>query len=689
MRIFGMHEVLSVAGRIGRALMVTAFAMTAIGADREYPIEGKDYGAGITSYTVGVPDDIYLDRIAVRLAIESKDSGSIDDLDVSLVSPLGTTVKLLAATVLGDEVGFLSGSRLADALFSESATDGIEAGTAPYTGTFKVDNWSSGTGFGKYRNQRSMGNWTLKVRDAVGFGGTLFGGANRSAAGWSSLGSALILSPLETGLEPPSLTEASDTGLLSTDGVTRITTPTLTGKTTPGSTVKIQYGMDSVVVIGTVIAGGDGIWNFTVPNPLASGSHGFSALVTHPTDASVKLTGTKTVVIDTTPPTISAVSDQTIDEGLETDLVRCVVSDNLTAAASLILDSRSSNAGLVREIVVGGSGAVRNVVVKSASGHSGTSTITVSVTDLAGNATDRSFLLTVIPANKAPVAGADAVSRSAGGRIVKVLLSTLLVNDTDADGDALSIEAVQSVSPDGASVRLMEPYVVYTALPYDDSPGSFDYVLSDGLGGHRVTNTVPVTVTAGAGQDEPARPMSAVTDKGDVVLTWIGVARRNYKIQYTTSQQAPYTWIDCGAAAIYTAARSGALGVFRHREAVSQGPLRLYRAIPVGWGNDAPILGEDTVERPAFLREITIKASTLLANDTDADGDALTVIAVGGASPSGATVDLFDGEITYTVAGNSAQADNETFQYEVSDGLGGHRITGTVRIKTVEGGGPP
>jgi hypothetical protein len=676
-------------GWTGWALILWVLTVSARAADREYAIEGKTYGAGLTSYTVAVPDDLFLDRVAVRLVIEAGGAGSVDDLDVSLVSPLGTTVKLLAATVLGDEVGFLSGSRLEGTLFSESGTDGIESGMAPYVGTFRVDNWTLATGLGKFRNQRSLGNWTLRIRDAVGFGGTVFGGDNRSAAGWSNPGSALIMTPLEAGSEPPSLTAASDTGLFSTDGVTRITTPTLTGKATAGATVKIQRGSGSVTVIGTVVAGADGVWTFTVPSPLAPGSHDFSALVTHPTDSSVTLTGTKTVVVDTTAPTVSELADQTIDEGADTDLVRFLVSDDLTAAAALTVSSRSSNAGLVGDIVSGGSGTARNVVVKPASGRSGSGLITVTVMDFAGNATDRSFLLTVIPGNKVPVAGADQVSRSAGGRVVKVLLSDLLANDTDADGDALSIDSVQTALPAGAFVKLMEPYVVYTVLPGTDIAGSFEYVLSDGVGGHRVTNTVPVTVVSGAGPDEPARPLTAVTDKGDVVLTWIGVARRNYKVQFSTSQQAPYTWNDHTTPAVYTASRTGALGVFRHQEPMTTGPVRLYRAIPMGWANDAPVLGEDRVERSVFLREITIKASTLLANDTDADGDALSVVSVSGALPLGATVELFGEDITYTVASGAAEGSDESFQYEVSDGLGGHRVSGTVRIKTIEGGGPP
>jgi hypothetical protein len=59
------------------------------------------------------------------------------------------------------------------------------------------------------------------------------------------------------------------------------------------------------------------------------------------------------------------------------------------------------------------------------------------------------------------------------------------------------------------------------------------------------------------------------------------------------------------------------------------------------------------------------------------------------ALPVGSTVELFEGDITYTVAVTGAEAVDESFQYEVSDGLCGHRVSGTVRIKAIEGGGPP
>ena len=76
-------------------------------------------------------------------------------------------------------------------------------------------------------------------------------------------------------------------------------------------------------------------------------------------------------------------------------------------------------------------------------------------------------------------------------------------------------------------------------------------------------------------------------------------------------------------------------------------------------------------------------ASSLLSNDTDVDGDTLTVTSVGAAS--GGTVSLSGTTITFSPdAGYSGPA---SFQYTVSDGQGGTDI-GTVNL-TVDGNLPP
>jgi hypothetical protein len=74
---------------------------------------------------------------------------------------------------------------------------------------------------------------------------------------------------------------------------------------------------------------------------------------------------------------------------------------------------------------------------------------------------------------------------------------------------------------------------------------------------------------------------------------------------------------------------------------------------------------------------LTIPAGALLANDTDANGDTLTVIGVGTPS-NGSAVLNSDGSITYTPAAN--YHGNDIFTYELSDGYGGNALASVAII---------
>ncbi|MFG5379850.1 Ig-like domain-containing protein, partial [Yoonia sp. R2-816] len=82
-----------------------------------------------------------------------------------------------------------------------------------------------------------------------------------------------------------------------------------------------------------------------------------------------------------------------------------------------------------------------------------------------------------------------------------------------------------------------------------------------------------------------------------------------------------------------------------------------------------------------------IDTATLLANDSDIDGDALTVTAVSATSEHGATLTLnTGGTISYDPTGAAAvqalaegQTLTDTFTYTVSDGHGGES-TATVSV---------
>ncbi|MFG5382770.1 cadherin-like domain-containing protein, partial [Yoonia sp. R2-816] len=106
--------------------------------------------------------------------------------------------------------------------------------------------------------------------------------------------------------------------------------------------------------------------------------------------------------------------------------------------------------------------------------------------------------------------------------------------------------------------------------------------------------------------------------------------------------------------------------------------------------NGAPVAADDVAQSPAPITEdvmILIDTATLLANDSDVDGDTLTVTAISATSTHGAAVTLnTDGTINYDPTGADAvqaladgQSLTDTFTYTVSDGNGGES-TATVSV---------
>src|SRR5256714_13578849 len=84
-----------------------------------------------------------------------------------------------------------------------------------------------------------------------------------------------------------------------------------------------------------------------------------------------------------TPPTISDIVDQTVNEDTPTAALAFTVNDAQTAPGSLTVSGSSGNTTLVpnANIVFGGSGANRTVTVTPATDQTGTAAITVTVSD--------------------------------------------------------------------------------------------------------------------------------------------------------------------------------------------------------------------------------------------------------------------------------------------------------------------
>ena len=106
--------------------------------------------------------------------------------------------------------------------------------------------------------------------------------------------------------------------------------------------------------------------------------------------------------------------------------------------------------------------------------------------------------------------------------------------------------------------------------------------------------------------------------------------------------------------------------------------------ITIAGVNDAPLAVADTATTTAG-KALAIQASTLLANDSDPDGDPLTLTAVTmGATPHG-TVSLAGGVVTYTPTAGYTGAD--AFTYTLSDGHVTSTGTVNLTVTAASGGG--
>ncbi|MET3440641.1 VCBS repeat-containing protein [Variovorax paradoxus] len=109
-------------------------------------------------------------------------------------------------------------------------------------------------------------------------------------------------------------------------------------------------------------------------------------------------------------------------------------------------------------------------------------------------------------------------------------------------------------------------------------------------------------------------------------------------------------------------------------------------SITVSAVNDNPVAVADRII-VSNSTLVTLSASSLLGNDTDIDGLALTITSVGGAvGISGLTLDATNGTISFT-SGSTAGATAGSFQYTVSDGAGGTATaTATIDVRAVSTG---
>ena len=142
--------------------------------------------------------------------------------------------------------------------------------------------------------------------------------------------------------------------------------------------------------------------------------------------------------------------------------------------------------------------------------YHGPDTITYVVTDPDGNTATSTVTVNVTPVNDAPDANDDTAATTVNVPVV----IPVLANDTDVDGDTLSVVGTPT-SADGTVTVNPDGTLTFTPAAGFTGTATIDYEISDGNGG---TDTAQVVVTVGSGG--PGRDgIVRGTDGGELIDT--------------------------------------------------------------------------------------------------------------------------------------------------------------------------
>lgn len=318
--------------------------------------------------------------------------------------------------------------------------------------------------------------------------------------------------------------------------------------------------------------------------------------------------------------------------------------------------------------------------------YHGPDTFTYAISDGNGGTASGTVNVTVSSVNDNPIATNETVTVTED--IAAII--NVLANDTDIDGNPLSVSAVGNAAH-GTVVINQNGTVTYTPAANYSGPDSFTYTLSDGQGG---TSTGTVSITVTPANDAPVGVADSATTNQDEAVV-INVLSNDTDIDSSTlSVSGIINGPAHGAVVInqngtitYTPT-NGYYGVDSFQYQVSDGQggtstatatVTVNQVIPA---NSPPIAVTDTIS----VAEDGSTVIAVLSNDTDVDSNPLVVTGIGTGPSYGAVVVHQNGTITYTPTGNYKGPDS--FTYNISDGQGG-TATGTVNLTVTPVNDPP
>jgi hypothetical protein len=306
---------------------------------------------------------------------------------------------------------------------------------------------------------------------------------------------------------------------------------------------------------------------------------------------------------------------------------------------------------------------------------------------------DVQFTNTLVPdntCNRPPLVVDDSASTTKNHSVTV----NVLANDTDPDGDTLAVTAV-GTPKHGTAVRNGNNTITYTPATDYVGSDSFTYTASDGQG-HSNQALVSISVQDVANQAPVANNDTAETLRStavtiDVLANDTDADGDSLTVDSVT--QAAHGQVTNNGNTVTYTPEAGYVGPDSFTYKASDGKGGTSSSATVSLTVKAPPnRPPDAVDDSATTQQDTPVTINVLSNDTDQDGDRLSVTNV--SDPPHGSVTNNGTSVTYTPDGGYTGTD--TFTYTISDGNGGSdtaRVTVEVvptpsaGEKKVEGGG--
>ena len=479
-----------------------------------------------------------------------------------------------------------------------------------------------------------------------------------------------------TGTLTVTVNALDDTAIAVADNLTVLEDAVLTSKNVIENDL---HGDDITLTLTDVVYTGDGIAavnsdNASVDYTPAENYNGIETITYTVSDGTNSATGTLTVTVTSVndlpvvlPDTLEVAEDAaTTSNDVIANDTDPVEEDTLTLTA--VTTDENGTVAINTDNV--------SIDYTPAADFNGTETITYTVSDGTDTATG-TLTVTVTAVNDAPVAVDDALTVIEDADLTS---KNVIENDTDVDLDTLTLTEVSYTGDGIVAVNSDNASIDYTPAADYDGTETITYTVSDGT----LSTTGTLTVTVSPLNDNlPIAVSDTETVLEDAATTSINVVGNDTDADEDTLVLASVTTAGSGIVAVnsngvsvdYTPALNfNGSEIITYTVSDGTDTATGTLTVEVTAVNDAPVAVDD---REIISENSSLRRLDVILNDTDVEGDALSLIAVTTDGTGTVDINADQESVDYTPA--QGFKGTEIITYTVSDGSDSDS-TGTLTI---------